>query len=52
MSEMTDLREYSPTECPDSILERRLIEEYLLNKGYRWSDLRTMPEEERKTLLT
>jgi hypothetical protein len=36
---------------PESGLERRLIAEYLLSKGYRRSDLRSLPEEERKALM-
>ena len=34
-----------------SVLERKLIAKYLLTKGYRLSDLRNLPEEERKILM-
>ncbi len=39
------------SEGPQSALERRLIEEYLRNKGYRMADLRSMPEEEARALM-
>lgn len=35
----------------ESSLERRLIVEYLLNKGYRLSDMRSLPPEQRKGLM-
>ncbi len=38
-------------ESPQSGLERKLIAEYLLSKGYRKSDLQNMPEEQRKALM-
>jgi hypothetical protein len=38
-------------EGPQSGLERKLIAEYLLSKGFRKSDLRNMPEEQRKALM-
>jgi hypothetical protein len=33
------------------VLERRLIAEYLLSKGFQYSDLRNLPVEERKILM-
>lgn len=39
------------TECLHSNLERQLIAEYLLGKGYRPTDLRKLPKEERKVLM-
>lgn len=51
MSEEWNVQDRSGAEGPDSALERRLIKEYLLEKGYRWSDLRAMPEEERRALM-
>jgi hypothetical protein len=33
-------------EGPQSALERRLIKEYLRNKGYRIVDLRKLPKEQ------
>jgi hypothetical protein len=36
---------------PESGLERKLIAEYLLDKGYRMSDLRRLPKDQRKTLM-
>jgi hypothetical protein len=38
-------------EGPQSGLERKLIAEYLLSKGFWKSDLRNMPEEQRKALM-
>jgi hypothetical protein len=38
-------------ETPKSGLERKLIAEYLLSKGYRKSDLQNMPEDQRKALM-
>jgi hypothetical protein len=38
-------------ESPQSGLERKLIAEFLLSKGYRKSDLQNMPEEQRKALM-
>jgi hypothetical protein len=38
-------------EGPQSGLERKLIAEHLLSKGYRKSDLQNMPEEQRKALM-
>lgn len=36
---------------PQSALERRLIKEYLRNKGYRIVDLRKLPKEQAKRLM-
>lgn len=36
---------------PESGLDRQLIAEHLLSKGYRMSDLRNLPEEQRKALM-
>lgn len=38
-------------EGPQSALERNLIEEYLLEKGYRLSDLKNMPTREASDLM-
>jgi hypothetical protein len=35
----------------EAVLERHLIAEYLHSKGYRPSDLRNLPEEQRKELM-
>jgi hypothetical protein len=35
----------------ESNLERKLIAEYLLEKGFRISDLKRLPEEEQKTMM-
>ncbi|MFZ2097761.1 MAG: hypothetical protein WAV05_14110 [Anaerolineales bacterium] len=35
----------------ESVLERHLIAEYLLSKGYRESDLQILPEKRRKELM-
>jgi hypothetical protein len=40
------------SEGPQSVLERKLVEEYLLSKGYHKEDLKKMPEEEAKQLMT
>jgi hypothetical protein len=39
-------------EGPKSTLEKKYIEEYLLSKGYRRKDLRNLPKEEAKRLMT
>lgn len=39
-------------EGPQSILERRFIEEYLRDKGYRLEELKKLPEEEAKQLMS
>ena len=38
-------------EGPQSSLERRLIAEYLLSKGYHMPDLRDLPEQTAKSLM-
>jgi hypothetical protein len=38
-------------EYPQSTLERKLINEYLLSKGYHRQDLRNLPEQESKILM-
>lgn len=38
-------------EGPQSALERRLITEYLLSKGYKPSDLKKLPPEQLKALM-
>jgi hypothetical protein len=40
------------TDAFESSLERQLIVEYLLSKGYRKSDLRNLAEEQRSVLMT
>ena len=36
---------------PQSALEHRIIEEYLLGKGYHLADLKDLPEEQAKGLM-
>ncbi|UCH58894.1 MAG: hypothetical protein JSV61_11830 [Anaerolineales bacterium] len=38
-------------EGPQSTLEKKLIEEYLIEKGYRMDDLHNMPEVQAKALM-
>jgi len=38
-------------EGPQSSLERILIKEYLLEKGYRLSDLKDLPREQARSLM-
>jgi hypothetical protein len=38
-------------EGPQSALERKLIEEYLTEKGYHLSDLQALPEREARRLM-
>jgi hypothetical protein len=40
------------TEGPRSVLERTLIAEYLLSKGYLQPDLKTLPLQVAKSLMT
>lgn len=40
-----------PEEGPQSALERKLIEEYLTEKGYHLSDLQALPEREARRLM-
>jgi len=48
---MTVLHNQLMSECPESSLERKLIAEYLLGKGYRMSDVRKLPEPEMIRLM-
>jgi hypothetical protein len=45
----------NPEECteegPQSALERKLIEEYLSEKGYHLSDLQALPERDARRLM-
>jgi hypothetical protein len=49
-SNFTKARKKSVLEGPQSVLERRLIKEYLLKKGYRLADLEGLPKNEAKLL--
>jgi len=40
------------SEGPQSALERKLIKQYLHDKGYRLEDLHGLPKEEAKRLMT
>ncbi|HEX9617556.1 MAG TPA: hypothetical protein VGA03_09060 [Anaerolineales bacterium] len=44
-----------PEECisegPQSALERHLVEDYLLSKGYHKEDLQKLPKEQAKALM-
>lgn len=40
------------TKGPQSVLERRFIKEYLHDKGYRLEELKKLPEEEAKQLMS
>ena len=51
MSTNTVVHDQGEKEISPSVLERRLIAEYLLNKGYQFSDLRNLPIDERKNLM-
>ncbi len=39
------------SEGPLTELEHKLIEEYLQEKGYRYADLKSLPEDKAKSLL-
>jgi hypothetical protein len=39
-------------EGPQSAMERTLIEEYLSNHGYRLADLKTLPPEKARAMMT
>jgi hypothetical protein len=39
------------TETTESTLERKLIAEYLLDKGYCWSDLKNLPKKKANNLM-
>jgi hypothetical protein len=45
------MSEESIRDGPQSKMEKTLLEEYLQSKGYRFSDLCKLPEEEAKTLM-
>lgn len=49
-------RKFDPEECasegPQSALERKLIEEYLQEKGFTWESAHALPEEEFHRLMT
>lgn len=50
MSKMTAAN--CTTSGPQSALETKYIEEYLLDHGYHWSDLHDLSESEAKRLMT
>jgi hypothetical protein len=50
MNNTIDPIKWAPT-GPQSALEKKLIEEYLLEKGYRLTDLRELPREEAVSLM-
>lgn len=43
--------ERSPAEGPETALERNLIADFLLNRGYQLGDLENLPEEVAKKLM-
>ncbi len=51
MSPASDTQNRHLTNKRDAGFERSLIEEYLLGKGYRRSDLKNLPVVQRKELL-
>ena len=53
MSESPRLKEDKPEplQSPQGKLERMYIESYLAAQGYRWEDLRSLPEEHRGKLM-
>lgn len=51
MSEKNSLPGQNVAEYPDSTLERMLIGEYLLSKGYQLSDIQNLPAQELKDLM-
>ena len=51
MSPVSKTRKRNFTKTNESVLERHLIAEYLLSKGYRRSDLQNLPEAHRKKLM-
>lgn len=51
MSEREHEVDRCASEGPQSALERKLIEEYLKEKGYSLKDLRALPEEEAHRLM-
>lgn len=51
MAEKTPLTKINRTKYPESGLERRLIDEFLLTKGYRRRDLKKLPPEKAEALM-
>ncbi|MBN2148299.1 MAG: hypothetical protein JW726_13000 [Anaerolineales bacterium] len=51
MSAAFSIPDRNPDQYQGSGLERQLITEYLISKGYRESDLQYLPEEQRKALM-
>jgi hypothetical protein len=51
MSTVIPIPNSNSLDCPESELERQLINEFLLSKGYHKSDLQKLPEDQRKVLL-
>ena len=51
MSDIIQESDRDFTEYPQSTLERKLINEYLLSKGYHRQDLRNLLEQEAKLLM-
>jgi hypothetical protein len=51
MPENTDVYNVEVTETTESTLERKLIAEYLLDKGYCWSDLKKCPKKKANNLM-
>jgi hypothetical protein len=51
MPENTDVYNVEVTEITESTLERKLIAEYLLDKGYCWSDLKNLPKKKANNLM-
>ena len=51
MSDIIQASERDFTEYPQSALERKLISEYLLSKGYHKQNLRNLPVQQAKMLM-
>jgi len=51
MPENTVIYGSDATENTESTLERKLIAEYLLGKGYCWSDLKNLPKKKANSLM-
>ena len=51
MSKVRTKQNRDPTKFPQSGLEARLIKEFLAEKGYRMSDLKDLPDNERRDLM-
>ncbi len=51
MLEKPVLNDQEKRETPESVLERKFIAEYLLDKGYRITDLRRLPREMSRKLM-